>query len=382
MIALVTYMGESILSVCDSKGLVERFVKSDPCINNWYLYFKQQVVLTSIPHVMLHEREERGIDADFKLPSNFTSTVTSASFWKDVRAANDVLQPICLAIGVLESDRATLSLVYAAFVFLFVKFSGPGDDCLELSAGDAHHLRSRLLYRWGRICSPVHALAYFCDPYFLAMRDRVVRKFGGDAVALGGASLRTQCMAALDLLGGGDDVLTEALRSDFLKFCARPSEVWQKLIDYEPSLVWGQLVELYPSLAPKLISLYRSPASTAGVERNHKVAKRGIHTVARNRLGARKMECQLAVKHNSQLLERDGDAPAKRIGGYERVIAAVASDGHESASDDEESEKADDEEDGSDEEEDDVRLLRLLDDVEDVQDINDNALFSNHSDIE
>lgn len=43
---------------------------------------------------------------------------------------------------------------------------------------------------------------------------------------------------------------------------------------------------------------YGAPGSTAGVERQHKVAKR-VHTAPRNCMGAGKVEEHVAVTHNS-----------------------------------------------------------------------------------
>ncbi|KAG2786033.1 hypothetical protein PC129_g10805 [Phytophthora cactorum] len=57
---------------------------------------------------------------------------------------------------------------------------------------------------------------------------------------------------------------------------------------------WSQ----FPTLADLFVKVYTAPGSTAGVERQHKVAKR-VHTAVRNRTGGGKVHEQVAVAHNS-----------------------------------------------------------------------------------
>ncbi|KAG2773443.1 hypothetical protein JG687_00009635 [Phytophthora cactorum] len=63
------------------------------------------------------------------------------------------------------------------------------------------------------------------------------------------------------------------------------------------------------------MKVYSAPASTAGVERNHKVAKR-IHSASRNRTSRGKVEEQVAVAHNSVVLDLEIDSYRQKFEEY------------------------------------------------------------------
>lgn len=68
-------------------------------------------------------------------------------------------------------------------------------------------------------------------------------------------------------------------------------------------LVWGQMKPKYPQLSGLLIKVYRSPASTSGVERNHKFGKRFL-IQTRARLAEIIFQEQVAITHNNVQLRR------------------------------------------------------------------------------
>ncbi|KAG3008259.1 hypothetical protein PC120_g16343 [Phytophthora cactorum] len=70
------------------------------------------------------------------------------------------------------------------------------------------------------------------------------------------------------------------------------------------------------------MKVYSAPASTAGVERNHKVAKR-IHSASRNRTSRGKVEEQVAVAHNSVVLDLEIDSYRQNTGTWGRVFRVL-----------------------------------------------------------
>jgi dynactin complex subunit len=70
------------------------------------------------------------------------------------------------------------------------------------------------------------------------------------------------------------------------------------MLNAHPRKVWTQAKGRYPALADQLLKVYCAPASTAGVERNHKVMHR-VKCKARSRLGDTKVERQVAARLNS-----------------------------------------------------------------------------------
>ena len=86
-----------------------------------------------------------------------------------------------------------------------------------------------------------------------------------------------------------------------------------------------------------MVEVFKAPAGTADVERNHKVSK-SVHTKKRARTGPGKVERQVACATNRAVLRSRDQAQSKhdksttymhRAGGFENVIANVASDAHE-----------------------------------------------------
>jgi hypothetical protein len=72
---------------------------------------------------------------------------------------------------------------------------------------------------------------------------------------------------------------------------------------FHPKLVWAQTNEQFSVLSACMVKIFCGPASAAGVERNHKVSA-NVHTALRNRMGSGKVERQVAVAHNAQVISR------------------------------------------------------------------------------
>lgn len=121
---------------------------------------RTKTVIRMLPLTLLHEREERAIAEDYELPAEFAAIINKTDFWRDVSTAIEILDPLCKIIGILESDSAPLSLAYACFVYIGVRLSQE-DLRFGLDADEASALLDKLHYRWSRIYSPAHALAFF-----------------------------------------------------------------------------------------------------------------------------------------------------------------------------------------------------------------------------
>lgn len=282
---------------------------------------KCKSAILMLPTAVVHEHE---LDDKLHLPPDFDAIIHDREFWKHVADAHSILEQICKCLGVLENDKAPLSLTYACLVYLDASLS---DELLRrgLSDDEAVRLRARLHYRFDQIYSPVLALAYFCDPIFVLMRENVASKYGGDAVCVGKGDIHAQCRSAIQLLANGEEKRAAGMLADYMHMAACPDEAINELKKYQPHLVWGQLPGIYHYLAPVMLKVFSAPATVAGIERN-RVVPALFHTSKRSR--CRVDERQLAIAHNSDLMAREGavrSSTSFRIGGFESVIAHFAS---------------------------------------------------------
>lgn len=282
-------------------------------------------VLMSMPLIIENEKPERGIDPSFRLSKAFAAVVVNSEFWQRVNQCVALFDPICKCIGVLESDSSTMATTYACFVFIYVHIStvAPLDECEPMLA--------RLQYRWNRIYSPVHALAFFCDPFYFNFRRNVTTNLGDVAIELDNGDLKGQCREALKQLtrlsesSPNSTAAFEDLLSEFLQFCIVEDKFIndvQSILEFHPRLIWGQVSGTYPLLSSALIKVFTAPGSTSGVERQHKIGKR-VHNATRSRSGNGKVERQVAVGHNCAIAKRS--LSSKRQG-FEKVIASCCSD--------------------------------------------------------
>jgi len=269
---------------------------------------------------------------------------------------------VCQCIGVLESDSAPLSLVYACFLYVFVMLR----EQSVLSDKVRVDLERSLQYRWGRIYSHVHALAFVCDPYFFSMRSTILSRYGPDFLGLGKGDVLGQCRDALDHLARGDEERAARLSEDFLLFSFNDNRDMSGLKDFAPQLIWSQSVGTYPVLASIMVDLYVAPTSTAGVERNHKYGKM-VQTCRRGRLGDGKMEKQVCVAYNGVSLEKN--PPVKRGAPFAQRVADLLFD-------DPTCEVCYNQDDAVEDDEEEATLLRSLDRFENAADIEDTLLFT------
>ena len=64
-----------------------------------------------------------------------------------------------------------------------------------------------------------------------------------------------------------------------------------------PFQLWSLLSDKFPFLAPIMTQVFKAPASSAGIERQHKVGKQ-VHSSRRSRLSPGSVEMQVAVTYN------------------------------------------------------------------------------------
>jgi hypothetical protein len=272
--------------------------------------------ISALPMTVMNEKEERSIDDSYELPAEFALTIASAQFWRDVNQSLSIFDPICKCLGVLESDSSTMSTTYACFIYIFIHITNlmEGDDC--------DRLLKKLLYRWNRIYSPVHALALYCDPFYFGFRKNVFSVYGASVIELGNGDLSEQCRKGLKLLTRLDPNPDEAfhqLQSEFMRLGCEEAgflKLTEGIINYQPRMIWSQLRGQYPTLASVLVKVYIAPGSASGVERQHKVGKR-VHTARRNRTGSGKVERQVAIAHNASTAKRVLDCTRQK---YEFII--------------------------------------------------------------
>lgn len=275
-------------------------------INYMFVRLKKvKRAVTGVVSAVVNEKDERQIDETFHLPTDFVSTVMDGTFWRSVATSVSVFDPICKSIGILENNSASLGTVYASFVYVYLHVGRVMKD------EDAKHLWTKLEYRWSRISSPVHALAFYCDSFYRPFRRAVAsssNELDRNALELGKGDLLTQCRTAIEMmcrLDADDGARYYAATREFFAFSENDGDAangWGDPAKFRPRQLWTQGQAKFPVLSALLMKVYSVPASTAGVERQHKVAKR-IHTAARNRMSTGNVEQQVAIAHNGAVDE-------------------------------------------------------------------------------
>ncbi|KAI0557964.1 hypothetical protein FGB62_247g00 [Gracilaria domingensis] len=181
---------------------------------------------------------------------------------------------------------------YASFLYIWRMIS----LTTALSSGQKQQFVNSLLRRWSQIYTPVHSLAFCCDPSYREKRSNVISIYDSQFVKLGNGSLTEQCIAAFQLLAS-ERTEQDLLLVEFLKHELDGSALLLHFKRYHPRLVWAQLQKEHPKLSMKMMQLFRSPASTAGVERNHKIGK-SVMSQRRCRMLDASVARQVAITNN------------------------------------------------------------------------------------
>ena len=89
-----------------------------------------------------------------------------------------------------------MGTAYACFLYILDHLNGVIPDY----NGQTNHVIQSLIYRWKRVYSPVHTLAFFCDPFYSELRLKLTRHHGALFAELGTSNLQLQCRTALALM--------------------------------------------------------------------------------------------------------------------------------------------------------------------------------------
>ncbi|CEO96879.1 HAT C-terminal dimerization domain-containing protein [Plasmodiophora brassicae] len=300
------------------------------------------------------------------------------SLWAGTGALEKVLKPLCSSIGYLEGDEATLSAVYACFLFIAHHLKSVSDSTLEGLGVDRLSMLDFVHVRLKTIVSSVHVLAFVTDPLFYDMRLNLARRYGQEFLNLGSeVGLFTQCRDALERIAGNDDELRAILAEQFAYFLAMRMEqtLFANVKHFKPWLIWAQVDDAnLCHLARVLVQVHSNPSSAVGGERNHKTNSR-VHSKQRIRLGEERCQRQVAIAFNAGQLERV--LQKRREEPFLIHIANIGSECAEGISSGNPPATGDDLEDASDVPEDEFRIVedpscildQYLGDVDDVEEI-------------
>lgn len=145
-------------------------------------------------------------------------------------------------------------------------------DLTDLNEEERNILNQRFLRQWDCNYSPVHSLAFRCNPFFDFLRNHVEKSSLNSFIYIEG-DIIVSCHDAINILR--DDLKHDILITDqFIDFYVRPRNRLSTLSDWHAILVWGQLLAHYSVLARVMYNVFLAPASTASVERSQKMNKR------------------------------------------------------------------------------------------------------------
>lgn len=100
-------------------------------------------------------------------------------------------------------------------------------------------IESSLVRRWNRIYSPVHSLAFACDPTYFKLRQDMGGKYGIYFIGLGNEDINLKCHEALRSISSCDDE-ENTLLNQFMELCMTEERTLQSLKDFSCFRVWSQ----------------------------------------------------------------------------------------------------------------------------------------------
>lgn len=299
-----------------------------------------KTILTALPNILMYEREKHGIDTESELPLAVRDIIMDEQYWKNANAAQLVLDPICKCLSILESPTSTMSLAYACLLYIRIHIS----QCLKnglLVKDESSYLLERIDYHWSRVYSPIHALAFRCDPLFHQMIDNVPAEFGASFLELGQGDFSDQCMQALKVLSCGDQAHHQSLELEFMKFVLSPSSMLnpdnESYLKYRPHMLWALSRANFPALAPAMIEVFKAPSGMTEMAYSRSIS-RAAGTKMRFDTCSRNADRQVSVLHNRSVLRsrasdekkhKGGDPFVLRDQGFALVIACIGTDAHD-----------------------------------------------------
>lgn len=117
-----------------------------------------------------------------------------------------ILNPASTCLGFLESNISSIYDAYACFLFTRSVIQQA-----DISNKQKKELNQKFLYRWCRVFSPVHTLAFTCDPFHNDKRRNIQLKHGIDFIDLEKDQLASQRHRGLKLLAKDDKDFRELM---------------------------------------------------------------------------------------------------------------------------------------------------------------------------
>lgn len=152
-----------------------------------------------------------------------------------------------------------------------------------LSGPKMQALDDCLIRRWKQINSSVHALGFRCDSHYFDAWTTIQSCVGFSFVSLECDCSEEQCLQALKQLSASDAYYDTLLTQSYVGTC-EPDSVQTDLLKLQTEFLREKMNINYMELADVSVKLYRSPASSATVDRNQRTAA-AVLTETRCRLG-------------------------------------------------------------------------------------------------
>lgn len=165
----------------------------------------------------------------------------------------------------------------------------------------------------------VHYLAFTCETFYSPMRGRLSGFYGTAFSQFDDISSKCHGHQALKQLPD-NSVHYDKLLNEFMEISVEPDSKLEQLRDWNLRLIWGQIAVTYTSLDEILCEVYRTSASSSGIEGNHKVNKL-VQSSRGALIGEGKVQKLVEIVHYECQLTRH---VKKKRASFEYVIEKVA----------------------------------------------------------
>lgn len=189
----------------------------------------------------MHEQDWLQIDSTYEPPPEIVIATSDPSHWQLFKPAHYKFDNICNCIGLVESDRSTMSNTYTAVLVVCMHIH----NFERVAEIKTKQVDSILTCNWKKIYLSVYSLSYLCDPLFCVpwhhASDTCISYF----VDLG-HNVILNCHVAIKMLQD-DEEHEDLLMHEYMYFCVMPEKQNPKLCMWYPELAWGKLEREYPN---------------------------------------------------------------------------------------------------------------------------------------
>lgn len=140
-----------------------------------------------------------------------------------------------------------------------------------------------------------------CDPSFLSKRTKVRNAHGIEFLELGNSSIMEQCKSVVMLLSRSEESLITVTYHEYIQYYICGDSNMDSVKYFPAHRVWGQYEEKFPKLSKALLQVFKSPYSSAGVDRTQKITK-NVLSQRRGSFNDRKIERQTATNFTENFL--------------------------------------------------------------------------------